>query len=148
MIYQSAVQAVVAGLKAIFVMHLGGADVAIKGGVFIKVEVDFVGASQTQLLDCCVSSQGFRVKLQAIFRKLTVAEIRNLELNGYKCKFTDIWGVRQVAAPKIELKTLADHLNHYTDIEDFISAIKSAGWLELATEKAFRTKHIAFHKAA
>jgi len=106
MAIQKAKQSVsIVGKVVTFVCHLGGIDIEAhkengvqvwKDGFFVHVTVDFTGATELQLIDCSSSSQGLRVKLQGIWRKYTLKQLRGIELNGYKCKFTDVWGVRQV----------------------------------------------------
>ena len=124
-----------------FVMHLGGDDVAIKGGVYIHVTVDFINATLIQLMDCSASAQGLRVKLQGILRKLPVDKLRELESGGYKCKFVDIWGVRQPVTRVITIKTLKEAIEFYTNVEEFVSAIKTLDWGTLINETTLRTVH-------
>jgi len=127
---------------ATFVMHLGGDDVVIKGGIYIKVEVDFTGATMLQLMDCSTSAQGFRVKIQTILRKLSEAKLRDLEINGYKVKFVDIWGVRQMSVTKVvTITTLKQAIEHYTNVEEFVTVIRALDWGALINETTLRTAH-------
>ncbi len=120
------------GMIATFIMTLKGNKLPDSFEASIEVRMDFTGATELQLMTCCAGGSSARVQLQGQLRKLNVAQLRQHELTGYDCKFTQIVS----GAVQVDYKTALMAL----DYETFIVTIMEDLSIEEEVASKYYTK--------
>jgi len=114
---------------------------SVKGGklpndaeFLINTTIDFTGAKRDKIILVCASGSSARVRLQAQLRSKPIAELRRLEVTGYKTTFDTVLKGAPEATPGDRLAALSR--------EDFISLMMTDYGVDEATaEKMYFRKH-------
>ena len=114
---------------------------SVKGGKLpngvdfqINTTIDFTGAKRDKIIFVCASGSSARVRLQGQLRNKPMAELRKLEMTGYKTTFDEVLKGAPEATPGDKLAALSR--------EDFTSLMMTDYGVDEATaEKMYFRKH-------
>jgi len=126
-------------------IHVGGGKVDIDGGVYIDVKINTTGCSWEELHDALGAASSPRVKVQARLRQKEVSELRKLAKNGYEISLKDL-GIRAVQQARVvKVNTLADALEEFIGVDEFIKACDDAGWLAMTSRDNLTKIHMEYY---
>jgi len=127
-------KAIVSGNIARWYMSVKGGDLPENFEVFMDVEMDFENAPRASIIEQCSGGQSIRVKLQDRLRALPTTLLRQYEVDGYKCKFIDIYNAMPVAKP-VDTLLAMEH-------DEFIATmIDELGMEREQAERIYAHKH-------
>jgi hypothetical protein len=118
-----------------FEMSIKGAKLPDNFEAFIKCEIDFTDALESDLFLCCASGSSARVQLQSQLRNKSVEELKGLQNTGLKITFNEIISdkPRVQKSPKDLLMALSR--------EDFVDQMMELGLEEQAAIQLYNKKH-------
>ena len=127
-------------------VHVGGGKVDIKGGVYINVRIETTGSTWEELHDALGAASSPRVKVQAKLRQKSVEELKRLSRIGYKVRLKDL-GIRSTPQARVvKVLTLADALEEFKDVDNFIQACEDAGWMAMTSREHLVNLHLRHYE--